>query len=121
MTLFILHYIITGAMILIYIISQIVLVLTTRDDCWPLGDVFFGVTFLVAGKLFQLLFSTQICLLSKHYIDGLFFETVFNLLTVMMVYKYWDSITREDLEYSVNYKSNPWEVKNINLNEKNIV
>jgi len=28
-----------------------------------------------------------------------------------MVYKYWDSITREDLEFSVGSKASVWEVK----------
>jgi hypothetical protein len=30
---------------------------------------------------------------------------------VMMVYKFWDSITKEDLEFSVGSKANVWEVK----------
>jgi hypothetical protein len=29
----------------------------------------------------------------------------------MMVYKYWDSITKEDLEFSVGGKANVWEIK----------
>ncbi|KAG1442536.1 hypothetical protein G6F56_011023 [Rhizopus delemar] len=29
----------------------------------------------------------------------------------MMVYKYWDSITKEDLEFSVGAKQNIWEIK----------
>lgn len=33
------------------------------------------------------------------------------LLAVMMVYKYWDSITKEDLEFSVGSKTTVWEVK----------
>lgn len=33
--------------------------------------------------------------------DGLFFANTLILLSVMMVYKYWDSITKEDLEFSV--------------------
>jgi len=33
------------------------------------------------------------------------------LLTVMMVYKYYDSLTKEDLEFSVGSKQNVWEVK----------
>ncbi len=28
-----------------------------------------------------------------------------------MVYKYWDSITKEDLEFSVGSKTSVWEVK----------
>lgn len=30
-----------------------------------------------------------------------------------MVYKYWDSITKEDLEFSVGSKQNVWEVKEL--------
>ena len=38
-------------------------------------------------------FSVTICNAIKHYLDGLFFFTLCVLLSVMMVYKYWDSIT----------------------------
>ena len=38
-------------------------------------------------------FSVTICNAIQHYIDGLFFFTLCVLLSVMMVYKYWDSIT----------------------------
>ena len=31
----------------------------------------------------------------------------------MMVYKYWDSITKEDLEFSVGAKQGNWEVKEL--------
>jgi hypothetical protein len=47
----------------------------------------------------------------EHYIDGVFFWTLCALLTVMMVYKYYDSLTKEDLEFSVGSKQNVWEVK----------
>lgn len=30
-----------------------------------------------------------------------------------MVYKYWDSITKEDLEFSVGTRMNNWEVKEL--------
>lgn len=74
-------------------------------------------------------FSSAICDAAKHYIDGLFFSELAVLLAVMMVYKYWDSITvcsvfpntlckanssisqREDLEFSVGSKQAVWEVK----------
>jgi preprotein translocase subunit SecF len=61
-------------------------------------------------------FSVVICDEVKHYVDGLFFGTICTLLAVMMVYKYWDSITKEDLEFSVGSKQNVWEVKEL-LNE----
>lgn len=55
--------------------------------------------------------SQIICTNTSHYVDGLFFGHVCSLLAVMMVYKYWDSITKEDLEFSVGGKLNVWEVK----------
>jgi hypothetical protein len=75
------------------------------------GDILFGVAFFVLGQIFMLVLSVQICEAAKHYIDGLFFGTVCSLLAVMMVYKYWDSITKEDLEFSVGGKANVWEVR----------
>ena len=55
--------------------------------------------------------------MAKHYIDGYFFGTICTLLGVMMVYKYWDSITKEDLEFSVGGKSNVWEIRDPLLND----
>lgn len=117
--LFVIHYVFGIAMILIYVILQIVLVVNTLDDRWPLGDILFGLSFFIIAKLFELVFSTQICNAATHYIDGMFFGTTFTLLSVMMVYKYWDSITREDLEFSTGGKSNVWELKNPLLAENN--
>ncbi len=37
LALFIIYFIVNGAMLLIYVIMQIVLVLNTLDDRWPLG------------------------------------------------------------------------------------
>jgi hypothetical protein len=47
---------------------------------------------------------------TKHYFDGTFFEAACNILAVMMVYKYWNSITKEDLEFAVGCKNNSWEI-----------
>lgn len=111
--LFCVQFVFNGACVLIYIILQIVLVLNTLDDRWPLGDILFGVVFFVVGQIAIYAFSIQICDTVKHYIDGLFFGTICTLLSVMMVYKYWDSITKEDLEFSVGSKQNVWEVKEL--------
>ncbi|KAF8930423.1 Chitin synthase, class 7, partial [Haplosporangium bisporale] len=91
----------------------IVLVVNTLDDRWPLGDIVFGIAFFATGQVILYVFSLDICNFAKHYIDGLFFGTIATLLSVMMVYKYWDSITKEDLEFSVGSKQNVWEVKEL--------
>lgn len=100
-------------MFFVYIVSQIILVVNTLDDRWPLGDILFAAAFFAIGQVLMYVFSVFICENTKHYVDGLFFGAICNLLTVMMIYKYWDSITKEDLEFSVGSKQNVWEVKEL--------
>jgi len=97
--------------VVIYVISQLIIVIRTLDDRWPIGDILFGVGFYTVAQVVLFAFSVTICHAVKHYIDGLFFFTLCMLLSVMMVYKYWDSITKEDLEFSVGSKAAVWEVK----------
>jgi hypothetical protein len=105
-------YIIWPALcVIIYVVLQLVLVIRTLDDRWPIGDIIFGVAFFTVAQVVLFAFSVSICNAVKHYIDGLFFFTLCMLLSVMMVYKYWDSITKEDLEFSVGSKAAVWEVK----------
>ncbi|KIH89795.1 chitin synthase export chaperone [Sporothrix brasiliensis 5110] len=111
--LFVVLYLLNGIQLLVYIVLQTLLVLRTLQDRWPLGDIAFGVFFLIAGQVLLYAFSSRICVAISHYLDGLFFATTCNLLAVMMVYKYWDSITKEDLEFSVGTRMNNWEVKEL--------
>lgn len=97
--------------VIIYVISQLILVFRTLEDRWPIGDILFGTAFFTIAQIILFAFSVTICNAIKHYIDGLFFFTLCMLLSVMMVYKYWDSITKEDLEFSVGSKATVWEVK----------
>ncbi len=85
--LFVVLYLVSGVEILIYIIMQIILVVNTLQDRWPLGDIAFGAFFLVIGQVILYVFSNTICNAVQHYLDGLFFATICNLLAVMMVYK----------------------------------
>jgi len=94
----------------IYVILQLILVIRTLDDRWPIGDILFGVAFFAVAQVVLFAFSVTICDAVKHYIDGLFFFTLCMLLSVMMVYKYWDSITKEDLEFSVGSKAAVWDL-----------
>ncbi|KAF8310910.1 chitin synthase III catalytic subunit [Cantharellus anzutake] len=97
--------------VIVYVVLQLVLVVRTLDDRWPIGDILFGIAFFTVAQVILFAFSNLICDAVKHYIDGLFFFQLCMLLSVMMVYKYWDSITKEDLEFSVGSKTSVWEVK----------
>jgi Chitin synthase export chaperone len=130
--LFVVLYLFSGLCLLVYVIMQIILVINTLQDRWPLGDIVIGVAFFIVGQVLLYVFSKPICEGVAHYLDGTFFATMCNLLAVMMVYKvcvslltsrgqvpsltthqFWDTITREDLEFSVGTKQNTWEVKEL--------
>lgn len=86
----------------VYIVSQLTLVFRTLEDRWPIGDILFGTAFFTIAQVILFAFSATICDAIKHYIDGLFFFTLCMLLSVMMVYKYWDSITVRTSTHSVH-------------------
>ncbi|KAF2225679.1 chitin synthase export chaperone [Elsinoe ampelina] len=111
--LFVVLYIATAIFVFVYIVMQFLLVFGTLTERWPAGHLAFCVFFFVAGQVILYVFADSVCEGVQHYMDGLLFATVCNLLAVMMVYKYWDSITREDLEFSVGQRTNNWEVKEL--------
>lgn len=85
--LFIVLYVINAIFLAVYFVMQVVLVVNTLQDRWPLGDLGFGAFFFVVGQVILYVFARKICEGVSHYLDGLFFATVLNLLAVMMVYK----------------------------------
>jgi hypothetical protein len=84
---FVITYIVNAIFLFVYLVSQIILVLGTLEDRWPMGDIVFGVFFFVIGQVILYVFGDTICEGVQHYLDGLFFATICNLLAVMMVYK----------------------------------
>lgn len=132
--LFVVVYFLNALCLFVYLVMQVLLVVNTLQDRWPLLHIAFGVLVFIAGQVILYAFSDVICEPVHHYLDGLFFVTLCNLFAVMMVYKvsrlpsllevcasfvakpfiqYWDSITKEDLEFSVGVKQNNWEVKEL--------
>lgn len=111
--LYIIHLIFNGALLILYFIFQIFLVSKNLDDRWPIGSISLGAFFFAIGQVILLQFSSRICILADHYFDGLFFESLCTMTATMMVYKYWDSITKEDLEFYIGGKPNQWEVKEL--------
>jgi hypothetical protein len=84
---FVVLYIFNGIFIFVYLVMQVLLVVNTLQERWPLGDIIFGVFFFVIGQAILYVFGSDICDSASHYVDGLFFGTICNLLAVMMVYK----------------------------------
>lgn len=95
--LWIIEFIFNGACVVIYIVLQLVLVIRTLDDRWPIGDIIFGTAFFTIGQVILYGFSIPICEAVTHYIDGMFFATLCILFSVMMVYKV--SLNRHSFDF----------------------
>lgn len=85
--LFIVLYVFNAICLAVYVAMQLLLVVNTLEDRWPLGHIAFGVSVFVIGQVLLYAFGDTICDNVQHYLDGLFFATFCNLLAVMMVYK----------------------------------
>lgn len=99
--LFVVTFVLNAVILFAYVVSQIILVVFALDSYWPLGAILLGVFFFVAGQIISYVLSDTVCKGASHYIDGLFFGSLCNVFTVMMIYKFWDMITTDDLEFSV--------------------
>ena len=85
--LFVVMYVVNALFLLVYVVMQVLLVLGTLQERWPLGHIAFGVFFFAIGQIILYVFATDVCEGVQHYLDGLLIATVTNLLGVMMVYK----------------------------------
>ncbi|KAG5461481.1 MAG: chitin synthase III catalytic subunit-domain-containing protein, partial [Olpidium bornovanus] len=145
--LWIVYFVFNGTALAAYLALQVILVINTLSDRWPLGalrrsgdcGLGVGAVFFFLALAFLFVTSPGICQLADRYVDGLALGTACNLLAVMMVYKpakrtpptppngialqtppsqnarrkFWDSITKEDLEFSVGGgNKNPWKITN---------
>lgn len=84
--LFVVVYVFSAIFLFVYIVMQIMLVMGTLQERWPLWHIGSGVAAFVIGQILLYAFSETICDNVQHYTDG-FFATLLNLLAVMMVYK----------------------------------
>jgi hypothetical protein len=114
------YYVFSLACVIFFVIMQFILIINTFEDYWPLSkiniiikkvDLTLGLVIFALGQVIEYIFSKSVCELTKHYVDGLFFGTICSLISVMIIYKYWNSITRDDLEFSVGGKLNAWEIR----------
>lgn len=98
---FVLTYVVNAIILAVYLVASLILVFFALDSWWHLGAIFLYCFFFVAGQIIMYVFNRQICQGTKHYVDGVFFTTACNLFALMMIYKFWDMITADDLEFSV--------------------
>lgn len=84
----------------IWTVCQLVL-MRSLDDYWAFGPLMMAFLWFAMGMALMWGLGVPICRATQHYLDGMFLMEICNLFSVMMIYKYWDTITREDLEYAL--------------------
>ena len=106
--LFVVLYVFNAICLAVYVAMQLLLVVNTLEDRWPLGHIAFGVLVFIVGQVLLYAFSDTICDNVQHYLDGLFFATFCNLLAVMMVYKvriFITPTTYQEFKYQLTFNS----------------
>jgi hypothetical protein len=86
--------------IFVWTVCQMVL-MRSLNDYWALGPLTMAFLWFGLGMALMWGLGVPICRATQHYLDGMFLMEICNLFSVMMIYKYWDTITREDLEYAL--------------------
>ncbi|CEP21852.1 CHS7 [Cyberlindnera jadinii] len=100
--LFVVIYVFNAIFLAIYIVSQILLALLVIKNYWVVGVIGLAVASFIIGQVLMYACSKPICEGVNHYIDGLFFGSLCNLFSIMMLYKFWDMTTDDDLEFSIS-------------------
>ncbi|KAM0794254.1 putative export control protein CHS7-like protein [Usnea florida] len=80
-----------------FFLLETVLVLRVLGEKKPMQVYLMAAALLFAiGQIFQYVISTHICQGTHGKIDGALFETLFTLLSVVMIWVFWSSITEDD-------------------------
>lgn len=79
-----------------YFILEFILVFKVLEEWKPLLLLSGSLILFIVGQIFNFVISKYICQGTRGKIDGSFIETFFVLLSVILLYKFWDSITEDD-------------------------
>lgn len=96
--LFIFLIFVNSGIVLAYLIYQVVLLRLIEAEVWAYGTLSIAVVFFSFACTFLFYGCNLVALLSERYLDGLFFFHLFIFCTVLMVHKYWYSISDNEIE-----------------------
>lgn len=84
--------IISAIFVLLYGISQLILLVRSDAEVWAYGTLAVSSAFFLIGAIFLGIGAELATFLSERYLDGLFFFHLMMFCSVIMVHKYWLSI-----------------------------
>lgn len=79
-----------------YFVLESVLVLRMLGERRPMIWLLAAALLFAIAQIFNYVISVHICRPTNGAINGTFFQTLFNLLSVIMVWVFWSSITEDD-------------------------
>lgn len=80
----------------LYFVLESILVLRVLGEKKPMIWLVSAAILFAIGQIFQYVVSVHICVPTNGAINGNFFQELFNLLAVVMIWVFWSSITEDD-------------------------
>jgi len=94
--LYVLYQLFPLVCLVLFFICESVLVLRVLGEKRPMRDLVIAALLFAIGQIFQYVISVRICNSTHGKINGAFFETLFTLLSVVAIWKFWSEITEDD-------------------------
>lgn len=94
--LYVLYQLLPLVCVFFYFVLESILVIRMLGERRPMIWLVSAALLFAIGQIFNYVISVHICRPTGGKIDGCFFQTLFNLLSVIMVWVFWSSITEDD-------------------------
>ncbi|KAH6850923.1 chitin synthase III catalytic subunit [Chaetomium sp. MPI-CAGE-AT-0009] len=94
--LYVLYLLLPLLWVVLYFVLETVLVLKVLGETRPMMFLVAAAVAFAAGQVFNFVVSPYICNGTSQAIDGALFQTLFTLVSVVLVWLFWSSITEDD-------------------------
>lgn len=94
--LYVLYQLVPLIFLVAFYVLEAILVLRVLGETRPMIYLTAAAVLFAVGQIFQYIVSRYICDGTDGQIDGALFQTLFTLLSVVMVWVFWSSITEDD-------------------------
>ena len=94
--LYVLYQLFPLVCLVLFFICETILVLRVLGEKKPMRDLVIAALLFAIGQIFQYVISVHLCNSTNGRINGAFFETLFTLLSVVAIWKFWSEITEDD-------------------------
>ncbi|KAI0479085.1 chitin synthase III catalytic subunit [Xylariaceae sp. FL0804] len=94
--LYVLYQLIPLIFLVAFYVLEAVLVVRILGEIRPMIYLTGAAVLFALGQIFNYVISSYICKGTSQKIDGALFETLFTLLSVVMIWVFWSSITEDD-------------------------